>query len=450
MLLVLVRVCDFERSTAEAVSTGARGAQGATMNSHSARNISQAVFSPVKASRHKGDNLSQTHELPTSLMYKEFMLPVLVLYALIGEIGMDAVLDNVAYSLYNGQLPLEWRRLTPATCKNLGGWMDYFLQRISQYMSWCVSGEPMVMWLSGLHIPESYLTALVQIACRKNGWPLDRSTLYTTVSVYRNADDVEQRPDMGCYASGMFLVSGLLRLRYVACFRTATPLGCFLFQGCYASGMFLVSGLLRLRAATPLGCFLFQGCYASGMLLVSGLLRLWDVSCFRAAMPLGCFLFQGCYASGMLLVSGLLRLRAAMPLGCFLFQGCYASGMFLVSGLLRLWDVSCFRAATPLGCLFQGCYASGMFLEGGRWDDESSCLARSYPKVLIEELPILLITPVESHRLRLQNTLRTPVYTTSERRNAMGVGLVFEADLTTTEHISHWVLQGVCLILNTD
>ena len=49
-----------------------------------------------------------------------------------------------------------------------------------------------------------------------------------------------------------------------------------------------------------------------------------------------------------------------------------------------------------------------------------------------------------------QNTFRTPVYTTSERRNAMGVGLVFEADLATTEHISHWVLQGVCLLLNTD
>jgi dynein heavy chain len=32
----------------------------------------------------------------------------------------------------------------------------------------------------------------------------------------------------------------------------------------------------------------------------------------------------------------------------------------------------------------------------------------------------------------------------------MGVGLVFEADLGTSEHISHWVLQGVCLILNTD
>jgi len=32
----------------------------------------------------------------------------------------------------------------------------------------------------------------------------------------------------------------------------------------------------------------------------------------------------------------------------------------------------------------------------------------------------------------------------------MGVGLVFEADLATHEHISRWVLQGVALILNTD
>ena len=48
------------------------------------------------------------------------------------------------------------------------------------------------------------------------------------------------------------------------------------------------------------------------------------------------------------------------------------------------------------------------------------------------------------------NTFKTPVYTTSERRNAMGVGLVFEADLSTTEHSSHWVLQGVALMLNAD
>lgn len=75
---------------------------------------------------------------------------------------------------------------------------------------------------------------------------------------------------------------------------------------------------------------------------------------------------------------------------------------------------------------------------------------RSRPKVLVEELPIMMVISIESYRLKLQNTLRTPVYTTSNRRNAMGVGLVFESDLRTTEHLSHWILQGVCLILNTD
>jgi len=39
---------------------------------------------------------------------------------------------------------------------------------------------------------------------------------------------------------------------------------------------------------------------------------------------------------------------------------------------------------------------------------------------------------------------------TQARRNAMGVGLVFEADLHSNEHESHWVLQGVSLSLNID
>lgn len=43
--------------------------------------------------------------------------------------------------------------------------MSIFLQeRAKQYKYWSLSGEPLVMWLSGLHIPESYLTALVQVS----------------------------------------------------------------------------------------------------------------------------------------------------------------------------------------------------------------------------------------------------------------------------------------------
>ena len=66
-------------------------------------------------------------------------------------------------------------------------------------------GEPPVLWLSGLHIPESYLTALVQAACRKNGWPLDRSTLYTSVTKYRTPDEVTEHAHTGCFIRGLYL-----------------------------------------------------------------------------------------------------------------------------------------------------------------------------------------------------------------------------------------------------
>ena len=42
-------------------------------------------------------------------------------------------------------------------------------------------GEPAVVWLGGLHVPESFIAALVQAACRARGWPLDKSALFTTV-----------------------------------------------------------------------------------------------------------------------------------------------------------------------------------------------------------------------------------------------------------------------------
>ncbi|TYZ50849.1 hypothetical protein PybrP1_008863 [[Pythium] brassicae (nom. inval.)] len=213
--------------------------------------------------------------------------------ALVGEIGMSDELDAVGNALYDGFLPNMWRSLCPKTEKPLGSWMEHFTQRFAQYMNWVEHGDPKVVWLSGLGIPESYLTAMVQATCRARNWPLDKSTLYTKVTSFTDSAHVAERLEMGCYVCGLYL-------------------------------------------------------------------------------------------------------------------------------------------------------------EGASWDLEQSCLAPQHPKKLIEELPILQVIPIEANRLKLQNTFRTPVYVTQSRRNAMGVGLVFEADLFSHEHASHWVLQGVALCLNTD
>lgn len=92
----------------------------------------------------------------------------------------------------------------------------------------------------------------------------------------------------------------------------------------------------------------------------------------------------------------------------------------------------------------------GLFLEGARWNIEKNTLDYQLPKELVMEMPLVQVIPVEANKLKLRGTIKTPVYVTQARRNAMGKGLVFEADINTDIHPSHWVLQGVAMVLNTD
>lgn len=78
---------------------------------------------------------------------------------------MDAVLDNVSISLYNGLLPNEWRRLAPATCKNLGGWIEHFLRRVMQYNIW-------VCFKNKLNVPKQLYLFFVLMVEKINLWPL--------------------------------------------------------------------------------------------------------------------------------------------------------------------------------------------------------------------------------------------------------------------------------------
>lgn len=77
-------------------------------------------------------------------------------------------------------------KLAPATLKNLANWIIHFQRRYQQYNTWVEDNEPAVIWLSGLHIPESYLTALVQATCRQKV-PLGASLLERDILL----DDLE-------------------------------------------------------------------------------------------------------------------------------------------------------------------------------------------------------------------------------------------------------------------
>jgi len=113
--------------------------------------------------------------------------------ALKGEIGMSAELDALGTAFFNGQLPDLWRKLAPQTEKNLVNWIAHFERRYKQYRDWVDVEEPKVIWLSGLSIPESYSTALIQTTCRSKGWALDKSTMYTNVTKILDASEITQR-----------------------------------------------------------------------------------------------------------------------------------------------------------------------------------------------------------------------------------------------------------------
>ncbi|VDM32164.1 unnamed protein product [Hydatigera taeniaeformis] len=225
--------------------------------------------------------------------------------AIAGEVGMSAEMDDVAACLGRGSIPFSWRRLVPATEKSLAEWLQQLLQRHEQYRNWSNGGrsEPPVMWLSGLHLPQSYLTALVQKACRKNGWALDKCTMSTSVTDTLPADisSILMAPDVGCNVVGLYL------------------------------------------------------------------------------------------------------------------EG---SGWSVEVSLLTFWL-------------------------------EHSMVHQS-PRMLIQELPVIRLTPIERHKLKLTGTVEVPVYVTSSRRNAMGEGYVTKLDMPTNEHNSFWILEGACIILNTD
>jgi len=118
---------------------------------------------------------------------------------------MSASLDDLANCIFNGFVSQSWLRHAPQSQKSLVSWIDHFNRRYRQYKDWVEVEEPKVIWLSGLHIPGSYLTALLQTTCRARVWPLDKSTLYTVVTKEVNPSKITKRLEAGTYIQGIFL-----------------------------------------------------------------------------------------------------------------------------------------------------------------------------------------------------------------------------------------------------
>mmetsp|Transcript_11859 Transcript_11859/g.17623 ORF Transcript_11859/g.17623 Transcript_11859/m.17623 type:complete len:4548 (-) Transcript_11859:28-13671(-) len=94
----------------------------------------------------------------------------------------------------------------------------------------------------------------------------------------------------------------------------------------------------------------------------------------------------------------------------------------------------------------EGVFIHGLFLDGAAWDRKAGKLVDSQPKILVNPLPVLHITPVNVVRNESTNTdYVCPVYRIP-RRTALNY--VFDIELKTDVDSAKWTLRGVAALLS--
>ena len=86
-----------------------------------------------------------------------------------GELTMSEGMEALENNLYLGRVPTAWEKLSWPSMRSLDLWIADMLKRSLQLSEWTENPNeiPKVTWLSGLIIPESFLTAIKQVTAQQ-------------------------------------------------------------------------------------------------------------------------------------------------------------------------------------------------------------------------------------------------------------------------------------------
>ncbi|BES91052.1 Hypothetical protein NTJ_03860 [Nesidiocoris tenuis] len=114
-------------------------------------------------------------------------------------------ISEVRDQLMSHSPPRLWTKFVPECDQNVGKWLLTLGRRSNQFEKWVTRGEPWILWLAGLAYPQAYLTAIAQVACREEGWPMDAVAFHTEVTEYQKRSAIPSKPKTGLYVEGLFL-----------------------------------------------------------------------------------------------------------------------------------------------------------------------------------------------------------------------------------------------------
>lgn len=125
---------------------------------------------------------------------------------LLGELQMSVRMEELQDNLFFGRVPGKWAELAFPSLRTLPNWMDNLLLRAQQLTTWTEESTniPIVVILSYMFNPQSFLTAIMQVTAQKNKLELDKLTIMTDVT-RKTLEQTEGRARDGAYVTGLFI-----------------------------------------------------------------------------------------------------------------------------------------------------------------------------------------------------------------------------------------------------
>ncbi|OHT02341.1 Dynein heavy chain family protein [Tritrichomonas foetus] len=125
-----------------------------------------------------------------------------LLKAIKGVVVMSAELEEMANSMFDNLVPKMWENAGYPSTKPLSAWMPDLQERIKFFNEWVQNGPPVLFWISGFFMQQSFLTGIKQNCARRQQIGVDTISFAFQVMTER---DIKTRPEEGVLIRGLFI-----------------------------------------------------------------------------------------------------------------------------------------------------------------------------------------------------------------------------------------------------